>query len=300
MVGFAVDPRKEPEGQPSRRIQRFLFGTPYAFTALTVVTLAVAPVDPPHVQPWLRGAGALNAILLALYLVGGLGPHYLKLLAGFFNCSVLGVLLIQDCRQAAVGLLLAVHILPAVLFVGQAIWLPSLTEIVPDIFLGNRGAALHAPLLRAHGITHVLNLSSSSSDRHGPAAAAAPRHGHDDDMRTPHSIITKRVAVHDFLWISRGSLAAVAKDCLHFCDGAFQPEPTKAPPQHHRPRLFIHCSAGQSRSAALLLHYLMTRHGLRYAAAYALLRRQRPVVDIHTDHLAPLRALDVSLQQKKV
>jgi protein-tyrosine phosphatase len=90
----------------------------------------------------------------------------------------------------------------------------------------------------------------------------------------------------------------VAEDCLHFCDGALQPEQTKAASPH--PRLLIHCSAGQSRSAALLLHYLMTRHGLRYAAAYALLRRQRPVVDIHTDHLAPLRALDVSLQQKKV
>jgi predicted protein tyrosine phosphatase len=284
--------QEEPEGQPSRRTQRILFGIPYALTALTVVTLAVAPVDPPHVQPWLRGAAAINAILLALYLVGGMGPHYLKLLGGLFNCSVLvlGVLLLLPDNNfgGAAALLLAVHIVPAILFVSHAIWVPSLTEIVPDIFLGNRGAAANATLLQKHGITHVLNLSSSRSRGGG-------------DAPTSHIVVTstKRVAVHDFLWISRGSLAAVAEECLDFCDSALQPPQANAAPKHQHHRLLVHCAAGQSRSAALLLHYLMTRQGLRYTEAYSLVRRQRPVVDIHTDHLGPLLALDVALQHHK-
>jgi predicted protein tyrosine phosphatase len=46
----------------------------------------------------------------------------------------------------------------------------------------------------------------------------------------------------------------------------------------------VHCSAGVSRSPALLLGYLARQ--MQREEAYALLCKQRPLVDISLDHLA--------------
>ena len=259
---------------PSPWVQHVLFFIPYFFTACTCVTLLLVNLD--DGTSTLRQAGVVNTVLFGLYLTGWLGPHYLKLGCGFFNCAVSAYLLWRSHVHSA-AVLLSVYCIPAFVFVVQAVFVPSISEIVPGrICISNRSAAFSPTLLEGFHVTHILDLTTSSRQ------ARSPRY------------TVQRVQVHDFLG-SQGSLDAALQECMDFMHMALAQEDAI---------VLIHCSAGQSRSAAFFLYYLMTmetdeprtkRMNLR--DAYAFLRAKRPVVDISSDHMAPLQARDAAMQQ---
>eukprot|EP00977_Amphora_coffeiformis_P004854 scaffold1046_cov172-Amphora_coffeaeformis.AAC.9 len=252
---------------PSVWVQHILFLVPYTFTFLTCVTLLVVDVD--GGTDTLRASGFCNSLIFVLYLTGWLGPHYLKLCCGFFNCAVAALLGIQNHFLSAT-VVLGVYCIPAFLFVVQAIWVPSITGIIPGVYLCNRSAAFSSKWLDRFHITHILDMTASTQSR-------------------PAHIRVKTVYVKDFLG-SHGSLDGVLPECMSFV------EQTMAQPGAN---LLIHCSAGQSRSAAFLLYYLMVHQGTGLNEGYAFIRRKRPVVDISSDHMAPLRALDTTKNPRK-
>ena len=298
-------------GYPSRWVQHVLFFVPYAFTTLTCVTLwmvDLGPHDDTTGTPTLRVVAACNSFLLILYLVGWLGPHYLKLGCGFFNCAVVAYLLLVPRHPRAAAILVAVYIIPAVVFVLQAIWIPSISEIVPGIYLGNRGAAHSSRLLQQYGITHILDLTGSSSSSSRPTQQYSQRSNGTGTTTASHhhsksSIVRATVYVNDFVG-SHTSLDRALEACMAFMQNAKASHGKAAV-------ILIHCSAGQSRSAAFVIYYLLqttttasirVRHGetnneykhipKTLRDVYRFVRRQRPVVDINSDHMAPLRALD--------
>ena len=255
------------KGFPSVWIQHILFFVPYTFTALTCVTLLVINVD--GGTEILRAAGFCNSLIFGFYLTSWIGPHYLKLCCGFFNCAVAAILGIKFYFLSAI-VILSVYCIPAFLFVVQAIWVPSITEIVPGVYLSNRGAAFSSKWLERFHITHILDMTASSRNR-------------------PPHITVKKVYVKDFLG-SHGSLDGALSECMDFVEKAMAWEDAN---------VLIHCSAGQSRSAAFLLYYLMVKQGIGLRETYSFVRRRRPVVDISSDHMAPLRALDTAQDSRK-
>ena len=60
-------------------------------------------------------------------------------------------------------------------------------------------------------------------------------------------------------------------------------------------QILVHCHAGVSRSATVVLLYLMAVRGLSLDAAFAHLRRVRPVIAPNAGFMRTLRAADASL-----
>ena len=262
---------------PSLVVQKILFFVPYFFTALTCVILLCADMGDGGCRV-LRLAGWINSGIMLLYLSGLLGPHYLKLGCGIFNCSVVTFLMISYHWWSAAALF-ASYVFPAIIFVTQAIFVPSISEILPRVYVGNRASAQSVVLLQHFEISHILDLSSSLEDAWRVNAS----------RQRPECITVARAPVCDFLG-SHGSLDEALEECMKYMSSVLSiPNAT----------VLVHCSAGQSRSGALLLHFLMEKEGLSLRDAYAFLRRRRPVVDISSDHMSSLHEKDLSMSRTR-
>jgi len=53
----------------------------------------------------------------------------------------------------------------------------------------------------------------------------------------------------------------------------------------------VHCMAGRSRSATVVLAYLMTRHGMSLADAYQFLKSKRPGISPNLGYMGLLLML---------
>ncbi|CAN0005701.1 unnamed protein product, partial [Phaeothamnion confervicola] len=63
--------------------------------------------------------------------------------------------------------------------------------------------------------------------------------------------------------------------------------------------VLVHCRQGVSRSAAIVVAYLMKARGLSLDDALAYLRRRRPVVNPHEAFLRQLRDFEVALRRER-
>lgn len=127
-------------------------------------------------------------------------------------------------------------------------------EIVSQLFMGSIGAAYNEKELRAAGVTHVLCLCESAR------------------LKYPEQLEYKRVPLSD-----NGSAESIVRlqqalaDCLRFIHQALVSSPTH--------RCLVHCAQGKSRSAAVVIAYLMVRDGMSYQEALDLVRVSRPVAE---------------------
>ena len=64
-------------------------------------------------------------------------------------------------------------------------------------------------------------------------------------------------------------------------------------------KVLVHCVMGRSRSASLVLAYLMMEQGLSVVAAIEHVRQRRCILPNH-GFLRQLRALDIALQEERL
>lgn len=64
--------------------------------------------------------------------------------------------------------------------------------------------------------------------------------------------------------------------------------------------VLIHCMMGVSRSASLVIWYLMTRGNLTLTEAYNLVKQKRPIINPNRGFVEQLKALETKLNQKKL
>lgn len=138
-------------------------------------------------------------------------------------------------------------------------------EVFPRVYLGSVAAA-EPEQLAALKITHVVNALGAHAERCRPKVKywSAPM------------IDMPSFPLHRFLkpaaaWIA----AALAED-----------------PNN---RVLVHCLAGVSRSASLLLAHAMSAHGLRISEAYIRVQTARPQAEPNPGFRAALIALDEHL-----
>jgi len=142
-------------------------------------------------------------------------------------------------------------------------------EVVPGIFLGGVAAAEDRTEQRSLGITHVLNATN-----HPPKA---PLQG------------LKMMMLHLRDGDGEQDLTKHFPACIDFIDEAFK----------EGGAVLVHCVRGVSRSAALVIAYLICRAGMTFEDALALTKRARPIAQPRRGFCKQLQALSIQHKSKK-
>lgn len=138
---------------------------------------------------------------------------------------------------------------------------PAEVHGCPSLFIGSIGSAYHLENLLAAGITHILCLSSVIRLKH------------------PHHFQYLRVVMHDKV---NFDCSSAVTEALEFIINA----------QRGGGRVLVHCYQGISRSATVVLAYLIQYEGLSLMNAIARLRLTRPQAAPNPGFLFYLRALE--------
>eukprot|EP00959_Pyramimonas_sp_CCMP1952_P208347 4358400-Pyramimonas_sp.AAC.2 len=138
-------------------------------------------------------------------------------------------------------------------------------EILPDLWLGGADAA-SVFSLDGRNVTHVVNTTSHL------------------DL-PPERFVTLRVPVEDSDQ-NAPKLAKYLEEAIAFIEGALQ----------NKGVVLVHCAAGRSRSASILIAYCMKTFGIGYDEAFAQVKAKRPVIQPNTGFVTELRQLEQKLR----
>lgn len=144
------------------------------------------------------------------------------------------------------------------------------------LYIGDQFHAKDRELLRGLGITHVVNATG------GPSAV--PNHFSNEQDGIP-ALVYARVPWDDH---PTQSLAPRIHNAIAWISQVHRADPAA--------KILVHCHAGVSRSASIVILYLMRAFGLTYDAALGHLRRSRPQAHPNPGFEAQLRALETSFE----
>jgi len=138
-----------------------------------------------------------------------------------------------------------------------------LTQVLPQLYLGNEHDAEQAEKLIGLGISHVISIVGG---------------GRYKDFYPNHMYIPLR---------DNGSSNLLAKldDSYDFAMESQRPGN----------KLFIHCQLGQNRSASYVIGFLMKSKNLSFYEAYTLVKEKREMIHPHKKYIEQLRRLDKEL-----
>ncbi|XP_023145318.1 dual specificity phosphatase 29-like isoform X1 [Amphiprion ocellaris] len=160
---------------------------------------------------------------------------------------------------------------------GAAVQYTHVNEVWPSIYIGDEKTALERPALRDLGITHVLNAAEGKFNNVLTGA----------DYYSDTDIQYFGVEADD---------KPTFNISQYFCSSAQFIHEALGRPQN---KVLVHCVMGRSRSATLVLAYLMMKHSLTVVDAIEHVRQRRCILPNH-GFLKQLRALDISLQEERL
>lgn len=131
------------------------------------------------------------------------------------------------------------------------------------LYLGGYEAASNQMLLDHHGIKAVLTLTSENRLQY----------------TTDKIFLHKYVMAHDD---PRFDLSEHFEQCVEFIENA----------RKNRYNVLVHCMAGISRSATIILAYLMKTYKYRFDDALQYVRARRPIVNPNDGFVLQLRRLE--------
>lgn len=136
----------------------------------------------------------------------------------------------------------------------------NLDEIEPGLWLGNLTAATDIDTLQSRGISHILTVDSCSL----PCAITERR-----------GIVSKFLKVTD---TAQEDLLGILEDAVTFITTSLQ-----------KGILLVHCYFGVSRSAAVVIAYIMQKYSLPFEAAFDKVKEKRRFVGPNPGFQAQLR-----------
>ncbi|UKZ64049.1 uncharacterized protein TrAtP1_005269 [Trichoderma atroviride] len=137
----------------------------------------------------------------------------------------------------------------------------------PSIFIGPVSAASSISLLQANSISHVLSVGTSPSSK------------------VP-GVAYHRVSVTDS---PSSSIMKISGATCDIIEAALQSS-------NGTSRILVHCSAGISRSPAVVAAYLMKHHGISLRTALGQIVRARPQASPNPGFLQELKELELELR----
>ncbi|KAM8851478.1 dual specificity phosphatase 29-like isoform 1-T2 [Synchiropus picturatus] len=160
---------------------------------------------------------------------------------------------------------------------GTAVQFTHVNQVWPSIYIGDEKTALERPGLRELGITHVLNAAEGKWNN----VLTGP------DYYRDLNIQYFGVEADDKPTFNISQFFSSAAHFIH--------EALSLPEN----KILVHCVMGRSRSATLVLAYLMMKHNLTVVDAIEHVRQRRCILPNH-GFLKQLRALDISLQEERL
>uniref|UniRef100_A0A8C6K7W3 Dual specificity protein phosphatase n=1 Tax=Nothobranchius furzeri TaxID=105023 RepID=A0A8C6K7W3_NOTFU len=153
--------------------------------------------------------------------------------------------------------------------------LAPVNQVWPNLYIGDEKTALELTELKDLGITHVLNAAEGKWNNVFTGANYYSRmnnqyYGVEADDKPTFLISQYFFPAAEFI-----------HEAL----------------SHPQSKVLVHCVMGRSRSATLVLAYLMTKHGLTVVDAIEHVRQRRCILPNH-GFLRQLRALDISLHEE--
>lgn len=185
------------------------------------------------------------------------------------------------------------------------------TEIIPGLFLGNQQSAHNKKelTLRTH-ITDIFNVAVEVDNKfeHCREGCACEGGGFDCNGRDkscqhlPHLFHYHSMKIED----EKGEniLALFPKVCAILDEvldasgssssTSSEPAPLSAPPPR---QVLVHCIQGISRSASMIIAYLMTRNSWSLRKAYDFVKEKRPIIKPIRYFIEQLQQYEKSLAQ---
>ncbi|XP_061083617.1 dual specificity phosphatase 29-like [Conger conger] len=149
-------------------------------------------------------------------------------------------------------------------------------EVWPNTFLGDEKTALERENLEKMGVTHILNAAEGKWNN----VATGPRYYSDMSVEY-YGVVAEDIPTF--------SLSPFFYPAAQFMERAL------SEPQN---KLLVHCVMGRSRSATLLLAYLMIHRGMTVVQAIQHVKERRCILP-NRGFLKQLRQLDIQLQQQR-
>ncbi|XP_043992026.1 dual specificity phosphatase 29-like [Gambusia affinis] len=175
------------------------------------------------------------------------------------------------------------YITPGTLDLEQLFWAGTtapyihVNQVWPRIYIGDEKTALERPELKDLGVTHVLNAAEGKWNNVLTGA------NYYKDL----NIHYLGVEADDKPTFNISQYFLPAAEFIH--EALSQPQN----------KVLVHCVMGRSRSATLVLAYLMMKHSLTVVEAIEHVQQKRCILPNH-GFLKQLRALDITLQEDKL
>ncbi|KAF5736826.1 Dual specificity protein phosphatase 1 isoform 2 [Tripterygium wilfordii] len=142
-------------------------------------------------------------------------------------------------------------------------------KIEEGLFLGSLGAANNKSELKRLNVTHILTVASSLPPAH------------------PDDFVYKVIPVMDR---PDTDLRQYFDECFSFIDEA----------KEKGGGVLVHCFVGRSRSATIVIAYLMKKHGMSLSQAQDHVKSRRPQVCPNVGFMKQLQDFEKSLQDQKL
>ncbi|XP_041865413.1 dual specificity phosphatase 29-like [Melanotaenia boesemani] len=175
------------------------------------------------------------------------------------------------------------YITPGTLDLEQLFWggtiaqYAHVNQVWPSVYIGDEKTALERTGLMDLGITHVLNAAEGKWNNVRTGA----------DYYRDMGIQYYGVEADDKPTFNISQYFFPAAEFIHEALS------------HQQNKVLVHCVMGRSRSATLVLAYLMMKHSLTVVDAIEHVRQHRCILPNH-GFLKQLRALDIALQEEKL
>ena len=143
-------------------------------------------------------------------------------------------------------------------------WNAEIDKITNKVFLGNEPAQKRKNLLKALGITNILVVGSGL------------------DVNYPKDFIYKKIEIDDFY---SENIGKYFDDTYKFIDEAIG-------------NVFVHCAAGISRSASVVIAYFMKKEGKTYEQAFDFVKERRNCVNPNEGFVNQLMKYEKKLMGK--
>lgn len=150
----------------------------------------------------------------------------------------------------------------------------SVTYVDKNVDISGYWVAANPKLVKAFGYTHILKLFEDDDTYYG---------GYHRHPNVTYMVVNAMDS-------PKFKLENYFASCLDFIQKAIA----------RKGKILIHCHAGISRSATIVLLYLMTICGLTLDKAMALLKSKREIVRPNAGFMTALRKMDERLKKYRV
>jgi protein-tyrosine phosphatase len=141
----------------------------------------------------------------------------------------------------------------------------KLDHIIDNIYLGNWRDSINEEKLKANGIKCILTLNKEY------------RHNEKDmDIFDKLSIQQKYIELYDSTFSVISPYLEESMKFIKKCNG----------------NVLVHCTAGVSRSASVVIYYLMKEKNMTYSDALYYVRNKRPIVNPNRSFVQQLKELE--------